>query len=274
MKRFEGALLSLLFAGLGLAGVVYGARTWMPELASRHGAGIDAMLRYLLFTVGGLFFAGYVALGYLIWLGSSRLTIGPRFASRRTEWLVSGALGLAVAVIGEGGVLAIGMPVWAEYFEARPSPEAVVIDVTAQQFMWNVRYPGADGTFGRTDPHLVDDTANPLGIVPADPAGKDDIVTLNEIAVPVNRPVRIQLHSKDVIHSFFLPNFRVKQDAVPGMTPEVVFVPTRTGDFEIACAELCGLAHYRMRGFFRVMPASQFDDWLRLQAAASAKGSN
>src|SRR5262252_5119813 len=268
MKRIEGAYVSLLFAGLGVAGVVYGSRTWLPELASRHGAGIDAMLRYLLLTTGGLFLAGYVALGLLVWRGSGRTAIGPRLATRRTEWLLSGLLGLAVAAIGEGGVLAIGMPVWTEYFDARPSADAVVIDVTAQQFMWNARYPGPDGVLGRTDPSLIDEGTNPLGLVRGDAAGQDDIVTLNEIVAAVNRPVRIRLHSKDVIHSFFLPNFRVKQDAVPGMSPEIVFVPTRTGEFELACAELCGLAHYRMRGFFRVLTASEFEDWLLLQAAA------
>jgi cytochrome c oxidase subunit 2 len=272
MNKVEGFFVSLLFAGLGIGGVVYGARTWLPEVASRHGAGIDAMLYYLLFTVGGLFLIGYLALGYFIWGGSRRTRIGPRFASRRTERLLSGALGIAMAAIAEGGVLAIGMPVWSEYFDSQPSPDAVAIEVTAQQFMWNVRYPGPDGVLGKTDPKLVDDATNPLGMVSDDPAGKDDIVTINEIAVPVNRPVRIQLHSKDVIHSFFLPNFRVKQDAVPGMTPDVVFVPTRTGDFEIACAELCGLAHYRMRGFFHVLTSSEFDNWLRLQAAAGRGG--
>jgi cytochrome c oxidase subunit 2 len=90
-------------------------------------------------------------------------------------------------------------------------------------------------------------------------------VTLNEITVPVDRTVRVTLRSKDVIHSFFLPNFRVKQDAVPGMSPEVVFVPTRVGHYELACAELCGLAHYRMRGFFNVVSQSEFDQWLQEQ---------
>jgi len=269
MKTLEGWLVSLLFAGTAIAGVVYGSGIRMPERASRHGAGIDAMLAYLLVTVGGLFLAGYLALAYFIWRGVRRAEIGPRFATRKTEILLSGALGLGMAVIAEGGVLAIGMPVWQEYFAAATPADAITIDVTAQQFMWNVRYPGPDGRFGRTDPRLVDDSSNPLGLVPDDPAGKDDVVTLNEIAVVVNRPVRIQLRSKDVIHSFFLPNFRVKQDAVPGMTPEVVFVPTRTGEFEIACAELCGLAHYRMRGFFHVLTAEQFENWLRLQSAAA-----
>ena len=134
-----------------------------------------------------------------------------------------------MAIIAEGGVLAIGIPVWSEYFDAQAPADATVIEVTAQQFMWNVRYPGVDGVFGRTDPKLVDDTANPLGLDRSDPAGKDDVVALNDITVPFGHAVHVRLRSKDVIHSFFLPNFRVKQDAVPGMTPEVVFFPTRTG---------------------------------------------
>src|SRR5205085_12124552 len=109
-----------LFAGTALVGVWWGARSWLPSLASRHGAGIDAMLNYLLVTVGALFVAGYVALAYFIWKGSRRDVIGPRFASKRTERLLSARLGLAMAVIAEGGVLAIGMPVWAEYFDAVP----------------------------------------------------------------------------------------------------------------------------------------------------------
>ncbi len=271
MKKFEGSLVSLMFATVGIAGVMYGARTWMPELASRHGAGIDSMLRYLLVTVGVLFLSGYVALAWLIWQGSRRTAIGPRFATRRTELILSLGLGLGVAAIGEGGVLAIGMPVWAEYFDSRPPADVLTVDVTAQQFMWNIRYPGPDGRFGRTDPARIDEATNPLGRVPGDPAGSDDILTLNEIAMPINQPVRVVLHSKDVIHSFFLPHFRVKQDAVPGMTPEVVFTPTRLGDFELACAELCGLAHYKMHGYVHVLTEQQFRDWLLLQASADSR---
>jgi cytochrome c oxidase subunit II len=263
----ESSLVAVMFALLAIGGVWYGSGISMPELASRHGAGIDSMLRYLLLTVGSLFLIGYLALALLIWRGARRDRIGPRFASRRTELMLSGALGLGMALIAEGGVLAIGIPVWAEYFDAAPSPDAVVVDVTAQQFMWNVRYPGRDNAFGRTLPTLIDDATNPIGMDKSDPAGRDDVLTVNEITVPVNRPVRIRLHSKDVIHSFFLPNFRVKQDAVPGMSPEVMFVPTRRGNYELACAELCGLAHYRMRGFFNVVSQQEFDDWLRKQEA-------
>lgn len=264
-SKTEAALVALMFAGVGVGAVAYGARRWMPELASRHGAGIDAMLNYLLVTVGGLLLTSYLALAYFIWRGGRREMIGARLATRRTEIMLSVVLGLGMALIAEGGVLAIGMPVWSEYFNAVPPADAVVIEVTAQQFMWNVRYPGHDGKFGRTEPRLVDDTTNPLGMDRTDPDAKDDIVTVNEITVPFGRAVRIRLRSKDVIHSFFLPNFRVKQDAVPGMTPEVVFFPTKMGHFELACAELCGLAHYRMRGFFNVVPQEEFDEWLRKQ---------
>jgi len=261
----EGVCVALMFAAVAVVSVIYGARTWMPDLASRHGAGIDAMLHYLLVSVGGLFLTSYLALAYFIWRGSGRQTIGVRLAAHRTEVLLSIALGAGMAIIAEGGVLAIGMPVWSEYFDAAPPADAVLIEVTAQQFMWNVRYPGRDGQFGRTDPRLVDEATNPLGVDRSDPIGKDDVIALNDITVPFGRAVRIRLHLKDVIHSFFLPNFRVKQVAVPGMTPEVVFFPTRTGRFELACAELCGLAHYRMRGFFNVVPPAEFETWLRTQ---------
>ncbi len=267
----EAALTALLFGMVGIGGVAYAARSWMPALASRHGAGIDSMLNFLLVTVGALFLTGHVVLGYFVWRGSRRAKIGPRLASRKFELLLSGALGLGMALIAEGGVVAIGMPVWAEYFDAKVPPDAVTIEVTAQQFAWNVRYPGPDGRFGRTEPRLIDDALNPIGRDLRDPAGADDVVTLNEISVPVGRPVHVLLKSKDVIHSFFLPNFRVKQDAVPGMTPEIVFVPTREGEFEIACAQLCGLAHYRMRGFFNVVSEERFASWLRALAAESTQ---
>lgn len=266
-SHFHSSLVALLFAVLGVGGVVYGSRIQMPGLASRHGAGIDSMLAYLLITTGFLFAVGYCALAYFIWTGARRERIGQRLASHRTEWLVSGLIGVMVGLIAEGGVLAIGMPVWSEYFDAKPPADAITIDVTAQQFLWNVRYPGPDGQFGRTAPQFMDDVENPVGLDRSDPAGRDDILTQNAITVPLGRAVRVRLHSKDVIHSFFLPNFRVKQDIVPGMTPEVVFFPTKSGSFELACAELCGLGHYRMRGFFDVVSEEEFARWLREQAS-------
>ncbi len=265
----EGLLVGLLFLLVGVVGVLYGARDWLPELASRHGAGIDSMLAYLLVTTGGLFFVGHALLAWLIWRGCQQSRVTHRLSSQRTERRLSVALGLLMALIAEGGVLAIGLPVWAEYYTTTPPENAVLIEVTGQQFQWNVRYPGPDREFGRLDPHLIDALDNPVGLDLSDPTAADDLLLISEITVPVDRPVRLRLRSIDVIHSFFLPHFRVKQDAVPGMVPEVVFVPTAEGSYELACTELCGLGHYRMQGFFNVVSAEAFERWLREQSSTS-----
>jgi len=134
----------------------------------------------------------------------------------------------------------------------------------AEQFAWNVHYPGRDGVFGRVDVKLVDST-NPLGLDLNDPNAKDDILSVNQLHLEVNRPVTIRLSSKDVIHSFGLPVMRVKQDAVPGIVFPVHFTPVKTNDgerWEIACAQLCGLGHYRMRGFLTIETKEQFEKFL------------
>src|SRR5688572_28651704 len=130
-----------------------------------------------------------------------------------------------------------------------------------------LHYPGADGRFGRTDIALVDPD-NPLGLDRRDPAAKDDITTINVLNLPVGRPVIIQLSSKDVIHSLALPQMRVKQDEIPGIVQPVWFTPTQTGRWEIACSQLCGLAHYRMKAFYTIHTPEQFEAWLDEELAA------
>lgn len=265
-KRLEAILVAVLFAGVGIGFVIYGARPWEPPLASRHGAGIDAMIDFLLVATGLMFLVGHVALGFLVWRGMKRGKVTLRMATPRHEKWVSITLGLVMTFVAEGGVILIALPVHGEYYGKVPE-DAVSIEVTAQQFAWNVRYPGPDGIFARTDVALIDELRNPIGIDNNDPAAADDTVDLNLITVPVNRAVKVTLRSRDVIHSFFLPHFRVKQDAVPGMTITIWFTPTREGRFEIPCAELCGLGHYRMKGFLNVVPADQFQTFLDANAA-------
>jgi cytochrome c oxidase subunit 2 len=160
--------------------------------------------------------------------------------------------------------------------------EALVVQVTGEQFAWNVHYPGPDRVFGRTAVELLDLQSNPLGLDRTDPAAMDDITTVNQLYLPVNQPVIVRLRSKDVIHSFGVPEFRVKQDAVPGFTIPIWFIPTvttaemrtRTGnpefDYEIACAQLCGLGHARMRGIATVQGAEEFQKWLEDTSAEQA----
>ena len=176
----------------------------------------------------------------------------------------------------EGGVLAaevillafFSIPTWSARVDAFPSEQhSTVVRVVAEQFAWNVHYPGADGRFGRTDARLLGPT-NPLGLDRADPAASDDITTINRLNLPVNRPVIVYLSSKDMVHSFGLPQMRVKQDVVPGIPQPVWFTPTHTGAWEIACSQLCGLGHYRMKGFYTIQTQAEFGDWLANEAAA------
>ena len=152
-----------------------------------------------------------------------------------------------------------------------PAPDdAVTVMALGAQFQWDFHYPGADGEFGRFDPALYD-IDNQIGLDETDPAAADDWVLTNQLVLPVDRPVRILLRAKDVQHSFFLPNFRVKQDLLPGMVTEATFTPTRAGSYEIACAELCGLGHYRMRAFLEVMEDADYQAWLQENAPAAAE---
>jgi cytochrome c oxidase subunit 2 len=167
------------------------------------------------------------------------------------------------------------LPAWAARNEAPPADaRPLEVRVIGEQFAWNIHYPGPDGVFGKAESSLIS-ASNPLGIDRTDPAAADDIGLLNELMLPVNRTVVIRLTSRDVIHSFTLNDRRVKQDATPGMFARVWFTPTRTGDWEIACSQLCGLGHYRMRASYTVMPPDAWAAWLageeaRLTAAASS----
>ena len=151
---------------------------------------------------------------------------------------------------------------------AQPTdPGATVIRVVAEQFVWNVHYSGADGQFGTTSIALVGPT-NPLGLDRTSAGGRDDIVVQNQLHVPIGRPVVIQLSSKDVIHSFGVAAMRVKQDAVPGLLTPVWFTPTLAGTFDVACSQLCGLAHFRMRALVTVETDEAYRKFLAEEAAA------
>ena len=167
-----------------------------------------------------------------------------------------------------------------KYEEISTTNHDLEVRIIAQQFAWNIHYPGADGRFGITRLKLVDEETNPIGL-DRDGYGADDIVTLNQLHLPVDKMVKMYISSKDVIHSFSLPEMRVKQDAVPGMQIPIYFTPTMTSfnfleqikgsardgkGYEIACAQLCGNSHYRMRGFMTIHTDDEYNAWLLEEA--------
>lgn len=260
---------ALLAAGLAVLFVVtallialgFATEGRMPELASRHGESIDAVIHYLLVATGILFLLGH---GVLAWFTLRYAGAGERgspHSTRRTEWRWALVPVLVMCVVAEGGVLIVGLPAFAQMY-GEPPADAVPIEVVGKQFEWLVRYPGPDGVLGRTDASLVNDSRNPVGLDKKDPASKDDVVKRGELKLPVGRTALVRLRALDVIHSFTVPQFRVKQDLIPGFLGRVQFVPTKTGKFELACAELCGLGHYRMRGFIEVQSEEEFQKWL------------
>jgi cytochrome c oxidase subunit II len=236
---------------------------WFPEQISEHGGAIDAQFIRTLVVVAISFISAQVTLGYCIWRFRDRGT-GRATYSHGSAKLEIGLMLLTAVVFVT--LAATGQKVWVQLHLRDAPPDSVRIEVTAQQFAWNIRYPGADGKFGRTVVKLIDDQTNPVGVDPQDPLGKDDVVSLNRMAIPVNRPIQVTLRSKDVTHSFFVPVLRLKQDAVPGLQIPIHFKAMKTGEYEIACAELCGLTHFKMKGYLMVMSDQEFDSWLKERA--------
>lgn len=255
-----GRIHALLFAGFTLLLIVVAVwafgKPWLPDLASDRAA-IDHRIQLALIVTGVAFILTQGLLAAFTW--GFRAREGRQAAywydNPRLEftWTAVTAIVMTTLVLG-------ALRLWAQIYSPPPA-DALLVEVTGQQFAWNVRYPGKDGVFGRTDPRLIT-VDNPLGIDGQDPHSADDIFLVNQLYLPVGHPVHLRIRSKDVIHSFFLPNFRVKQDAVPGMTIDTWFTPTQTGTFELACAEHCGLGHYRMRGFVIVQTPEEFAETL------------
>jgi cytochrome c oxidase subunit 2 len=244
----------------------------LPELASKHGRAIDDLMVYVHWLMLALFVGWSLYFGYTLWRFNAR-----RHPAANHEGSTSKipkyseiAVVLAEAVL----LLGIAIPLWGKNVDKFPEPkDATVIQIMAQQFAWNARYPGLDGTFGRQDMKLIADS-NVFGVDPADPAGKDDVQVFNEMHVPVDKPVLIYLSSKDVIHSFKLVAMRTTQDAIPGLRIPFTFTPTKIGRYQIECAQLCGNGHAAMAGGFVVVQSKDdYEAWLKSKSGSAAPAS-
>ena len=161
----------------------------------------------------------------------------------------------------------VGSKVWAGMYFVPAPANALHVDVQAEQFAFYFRYPGPDGEFGPIHPDKINDgNGDYFGLDPAnDVSARDDII-VGTLTVPIGKPVLLTMHSKDMIHSFYVPELRIQQDIVPGLDIPIHFTATKTGKYEIVCTQLCGLGHYSMRAYIEVLPQDQFDQWLKGQS--------
>lgn len=257
-------------------------QTWLPVNASEHGPALDQMTA-LVHWLMAVLFVGW-ALYFVYVLFRFRAGANPRASYRGAESHFSSYIEGGVALFEVVLLVFFAIPAWASWVAPHDTDvEPLKLRVVAQQFAWNVHYPGADGVYGATSLEGITPT-NPVGLDRTDPYGRDDVVSINQLHLPVDRPVEIMLSSLDVIHSFSLPQMRVKQDAIPGLavpvrftpvmeTPQENRLPACNADkscWEIACAQLCGLSHFRMRGFYTIHSQEEFDAWMAEQAAAQA----
>lgn len=248
----EAFFLAFFFICLAVFGALSFFKPWLPKLASDR-TGIDRLFHTTLIMTGVVFVSVQSIVGYFIWRFSKEKNEKALYHPHDTKLEITWTVVTAIFLFALGGW---GFKEWRSTMLQPPPKNAIMVEAIGQQFAWSFRYPSATGMFAKVDPNLIS-YKNPLGLDPKDESSKDNLYT-KELYLPVNQPVVVRIRAMDVLHSFFLPNFRVKQDAVPGMTISTSFTPTQIGDFEIGCAQLCGAGHYTMRGMLHVMSVEDY----------------
>ena len=232
---------------------------WWTEVASNWG-GMDDTILLTFWITGVVFVAICFFMAYCVWKfryqKNRRSDYNPE--NKKLEFHLTW-----ITAVGVAALLAPGLIVWNDYVTVPKN--TLKIEVLAYQWDWKYRLPGEDGILGKTDINLVNDE-NPFGLIQGDKNGMDDLlVDDNELHLQINKPVKFELRSLDVLHNFYVPQFRGKMDIVPGMITYYWIEPTRTGDFEILCAEYCGTGHYAMRGRVFVDEKNDYDNWMAKQ---------
>ncbi len=235
---------------------------YMPPDGALHGPMLDALMRWNLIVLIACFVASH------LWLVAGALkrkkktafatatAENPDRSLRSVRWLL-----LAVLCAMYAWMAITAQRLWAANRFEGPSLEAMQVEVIGQQFQWYFRYPGRDATFGATEPQLANAvTGNPLGIDARDMRGADDVVS-SVLVLPAGREVDLRLRSLDVIHGFFVPGMRLKQNAVPGLLLHVHFTPTTVGAYPILCSQVCGLGHARMEAQLKVVSPADYEVW-------------
>jgi len=260
------ALLIWLLAVALAAPFIFGP--WQPpEAITEIGRLIDQQFQLTFLLTGLIFITAQFALGYAVLRFGRKRSEPASTTEGNDRWEILWTSAAAVIFVG---LALLGYSVWAEVRFDRAAGDApppdLTVEVVAQQFVWNFRYAGADGRFGPTQAELIDDSiGNAVGVDRDHADGADDLITAR-LAVPVNQEIELLLKAKDVLHNFFVPELRVKLDTVPGLTNRLRIRPEAIGTYEIACSELCGLGHYKMRAYLDVMSEADYEAWLQEQA--------
>ena len=253
--------VAIVLVVIALASVLFHALSpwWLTPLASNWDQ-MDATLVITLWISAIVFVAIILFIAYAVvrfrYRPERRATYEPE--NKKLEWWLIG-----LTSVGIVAMLVPGLYVWAKFVDI--PKDALTVEAVGQQWQWSFRFSGQDGRMGSVDAALIKPD-NPFGLFPGNPFGQDDVLVQgSEAHLPLGRPVKVLLRSKDVLHDFYVPHFRVKMDAVPGMVSGLWFIPTRTGRFEVACTEYCGVGHHTMRGLVVVEEEAAFQAWLKTQ---------
>ena len=253
--------VAIIFLLIIIASVVFHIWSpwWWTPVASNWG-NIDTTIELTFWITGSVFVAVCSFMSWCVW----RYRYKPdRKAEYKPEDKKLEFRLTALTALGVIALLAPGLVVWNKYVTVPDN--ALKIEVVAYQWGWNYRLPGDDGILGTTDIKLINDE-NPYGLNLDDPNSKDDILVMDaDLHLEINQPVKVELRSYDVLHNFYVPQFRAKMDTLPGLITYYWFTPTKTGDFEILCAEYCGTGHYAMRGKVLVDEKADYSNWLAQQ---------
>jgi len=232
---------------------------WWTPIASNWGY-IDDTIIITFWVTGVVFVAVVLFMAYCVWRYRYREDRRADYEPENKKmevWLT------VLTAVGVTAMLTPGLFVWNQFVTVPAG--AAEVEVVAQQWTWAFRFPGKDGKLGTSNNAKINGD-NPFGVNPDDPKGKDDIlIDDTELHLPLGSPVKMLLRSKDVLHDFYVPEFRAKMDMVPGAVTFFWFTPTRTGTFDILCFELCGVGHYQMRGKVVVEEQADFQKWLNKQ---------
>ena len=254
--------------GIAFGSVLFHALSpwwWSPIASNWHY--IDTTIGFTFWITGLVFVAVLAFVAYCVYRFHHREGNRAHYEPESTRLELILAIGTAVGV---AAMLAPGLVVWKQFIT--PPEDAVEVEAVGLQWSWNFRLPGQDGRLGATNIRDVDLSVNPLGVSPDDPHGQDDVVVeAADLHLPVGKPVKVLLRSIDVLHSFYVPEFRAKMDLVPGMVTQLWFTPTRTGRFQILCAELCGSGHSLMRGWVVIDEERDYRAWLEKQQTFASR---